>query len=255
MSRAAPWLDHYDAGVPATLAPYPDKTLVDYLAEAARDQPADPAIHFKGTTLSFAELDRLSDACASAFQALGVKQGDRVGLLLPNCPQFLIAQYGAWKIGAIVAPLNPIYTEQELEGPIRDHGIETIVVLTRFYQRIKNIQKRTPLRRVIATNIKENFPLVLQLLFTIFRERRDGDRVRVAPGDHLFAHLLLINKGHAPKRATLAPRDRAVLLMSGGTTGTPKGVLGVHSAYVMAGLQVVAWLKSALVNEKRAVFA
>src|SRR5262249_25265542 len=187
--------------------------------------------------------------------ALGVRQGDRVGLLLPNCPQFLIAQYGAWKIGAIVAPLNPIYTEQELEGPIRDHGIETIVVLTRFYQRIKNIQKRTPLRRVIAPNIKENFPLALQRLFTIFRERRDGDRVRVAPGDHLFAHLLLINKGHAPKRATLAPRDRAVLLMSGGTTGTPKGVLGVHSAYVMAGLQVVAWLKSALVNEKRAVFA
>src|SRR5262245_27047202 len=244
MSRAAPWLDHYDAGVPATLAPYPDKTLVDYLAEAARDQPADPAIHFKGTTLSFAELDRLSDACAAALQALGVKPGDRVGLLLPNCPQFLIAQYGAWKIGAIVAPLNPIYTEQELEGPIREHGIETIVVMTRFYDRIKNIQKRTALKRVVTTNIKEHFPPVLRLLFTLAREKKDGDRIRVAPGDSQLAHLLLINKGRTPRRAPLKASDSAVLLMSGGTTGTPKGVLGLHGAYVMAGLQIVAWLKA-----------
>jgi long-chain acyl-CoA synthetase len=255
MSAAAPWLAHYDPGVPATLAPYPDRSLVDYLADAARDSPNDPAVQFKGATLSFADLERLSDACASAFLALGIKRGERVALLLPNCPQFLIAQYGAWKIGAIVAPLNPIYTESELEGPLREHGIETIVTLTRFYQRIKSIQKRTPLRRVIATNIKDYFPPVLRMLFTLLRETRDGDRVKLTPGDHDFAHLLLINKGRRPAPVKLAATDPAVLLMSGGTTGTPKGVLGVHGAYVMAGLQVVAWLKSVLENERRAVFA
>jgi len=137
VSSGTPWLAHYDHGVPATLAPYPDKTLLDYLADAARTSPRDPAIQFKGTTLSFADLDRLSDAFASALLALGVARGDRVALVLPNCPQFLIAQYGAWKAGAIVSPLNPIYTEHELEAPLRDHGVETVVTLTRFYPRIK----------------------------------------------------------------------------------------------------------------------
>lgn len=255
MSSGAPWLAHYDPGVPASLEPYPRKTLVDYLADAARERPADPAVQFKGATMSFADLERLSDACASAFQALGIQRGDRVALLLPNCPQFLIAQYGAWKIGAIVAPLNPIYTEHELEGPLTDHGVETIVTLTRFYPRIKSIQRRTPLRRVIATNIKEYFPPVLRALFTLFRETRDGDRITLAPGDSDFAHLLLINRSHAPQRAPLSPDDPAVLLMSGGTTGTPKGVLGQHASYVMAGLQIVAWLKAVLDQERRPVFA
>ena len=74
------------------------------------------------------------------------REGHRVGLLLPNCPQFVIAELAAWKLGAIVAPLNPIYTEHELEAPIREHGIETIVTLTRFYERVKRLQPRTGLQ-------------------------------------------------------------------------------------------------------------
>src|SRR2546422_1656700 len=241
MSTAAPWLAHYDSDVPHTLAPYPSRTLVDFVAEFARTQPASPALLFKGARVTYGELDRLSDACASAFAALGIRRGDRVGLLLPNCPQFFIAQFGAWKIGAIVAPLNPIYTEHELEGPLRDHGIETVVTLTRFYQRVKSLQPRTRVRRVIATNIKEFFPPLLRVLFTLLREQRDGDRIRLKPGDHDFAHLLLVNRGHAPQRAALAPADPAVLLMSGGTTGTPKGVVGTHGAYVVAGQQIKSW--------------
>ena len=169
-----------------------------------------------------------------------------MGLLLPNCPQFFIAQFGAWKLGAIVAPLNPIYTEHELEGPVREHGIETIVTLSRYYQRVKNVQKRTSLHRVISTNIKEYFPPRLRLLFTWFRETRDGDRITLKPGDHDFAHLLLINRTHRPTRAPLTPTDPAVLLMSGGTTGTPKGALGTHGAYTVSGLQIKAWNASAM---------
>src|SRR5438128_2366205 len=164
-----PWLAHYDEGVPATLAPYPDRTLVDCLADHARDRPNQPALLFKGAKVTYGELDRLSDACAAAFATLGVKRGDRVALLLPNCPQFFIAEFGAWKLGAIVAPLNPVYTEHELEGPLREHGVETIVTLTRFYQRVKSVQARTGLRRVIATNIKEYFPPLLRMLFTLLR--------------------------------------------------------------------------------------
>src|SRR4051812_5614279 len=245
MGAAGPWLAHYDSGIPASLAPYPERTLVDYLADAARDRPDKPAILFKGATITYAQLEQLSDACGSAFASLGVRRGDRVALLLPNCPQFLIAQFGAWKIGAIVSPLNPIYTEHELEGPLREHGIETIVTMTRFYEHVKRVQPRTPIRRVIATNIKEYFPPVLRLLFTIAREKRDGDRITMRPGDHDFAHLLLINKGHKPPKTTISAADPAVLLMSGGTTGTPKGVLGRHGSYVMAGLQIKKWNESA----------
>jgi long-chain acyl-CoA synthetase len=165
---------------------------------------------------------------------------------LPNCPQFFIAEFGAWKIGAIVAPLNPIYTEHELEGPLREHGIETIVTLTRFYERVKRVQPRTPLKRVIATNIKTHFPALLRMLFTLAREKRDGDRVTLAPGDDDLSHLLLVNRGHSRPAVTVAPQDPAVLLMSGGTTGTPKGVLGRHAAYVIAGLQIKTWNAAAL---------
>ena len=243
-TRTAPWIAHYDPGVPATLFPYPHRTIVDYVAGHARERASAPAVLFKGATLTYGGLHALSDALASAFIALGIARGDRVGLVLPNCPQFLIAELAAWKLGAIVAPLNPTYTEQELETPIRDHGIETIVTLTRFYGRVKAVQRRTGIKRVIATNIKEYFPALLRLLFTIAREKREGDRVAIAPGDHDFNHLLVVNKGRQPPPGAPMPEDAAVLLMSGGTTGTPKGALGTHGGYVQAGLQIQAWVAS-----------
>jgi len=246
MPGSAPWLAHYDPGVPPTLGPYPNRTLLDYLDDQVRQRPTAPALLFKGATVSYAELDRLSDAFAAALLGLGVKRGDRVALLLPNCPQFLIAEFGAWKIGAIVAPLNPIYTEHELEGPLRDNGVETIVTMTRFYDRVKRVQPKTPVRRVIATNIKEYFPPLLRVLFTLFREKKDGDRVTLAPGDLSLSSLLGRHAGQRPARAPLTGEDPAVLLMSGGTTGTPKGVLGKHNAYSITGLQVQAWIRSVI---------
>jgi len=232
MTASAPWLAHYDEGVPATLAPYPSRTLVDYLADAARDRPRQAALLFKGAALTYSELDRLSDGCAAAFRSLGVQRGDRIALLLPNCPQFLIAEFAAWKIGAIVAPLNPLYTEQELEGPLRENGIETIVTLTRFYDRVKRVRPRTPLTRVIATNIKEYFPPLLGLLFTLAREKRAGDRVKLEPGDHDLSRLLIEHRTVPVERTRVTADDDAVLLMSGGTTGTPKGALGKHGVGV-----------------------
>src|SRR5499427_2125279 len=141
----APWLAHYDSDVAPTLAPYPDHTLLDALAEFARTQPERPVMLFKGARMTYGELERLSDACAAAFAALGVARGDRVGLLLPNCPQFVIAEFAAWKLGAIVAPLNPIYTEHEIEAAVTDSGVSTMVTLSRFYQRVKRVQPKTGL--------------------------------------------------------------------------------------------------------------
>jgi long-chain acyl-CoA synthetase len=242
----APWLAHYDRGVPATLAPYPNRTILDYVADLASTRPRAAALLFKGATMSWATLERESSAFAAALETLGVRRGDRIGLLLPNCPQFFVAELGAWKVGAIVCPLNPIYTEHELEGPLRDHDIRTVVTLTRFYERVQRIRSKTPVERVIVTNIKDYFPRLLSVLFTIAREKKEGDRVTITGGDHRYRDLLRSHRGRAPAPVALTPEDPAVLLMSGGTTGTPKGVLGKHAAYVLTGLQILAWTKSVL---------
>jgi long-chain acyl-CoA synthetase len=241
-----PWLEHYDHGVPASLDVYPDRTILDSVSDMAARLPDHPAVLFKGRTISYGALERLSDACAAALQALGVVPGDRVALVLPNCPQFLIVEIAAWKLGAILAPLNPLYTEAELETALGESGATIAVVLTRYYGRIKRVQPKTALRQIIATNIKDYFPPLLRILFTVFREARDGDRVSIADGDHRLGVLLRRNVRAKPNRARLTPQDPAILLMSGGTTGTPKAALGAHSAYNVTGRQVTAWIGSVL---------
>ena len=242
--EAAPWLEHYDQGVPASVGPYPERTLLDDLADAVAQRPDAPALLFKGRTVSHGELDRRSDAFAAALAGLGVARGDRVALLLPNCPQFLICELGAWKAGAVVHPLNPIYTEQELQGALARTGAETIVVLTPFYGRVKAVQPRTAVRRVVATNVKEYLPPLLRVLFTLAKERKDGHRVRIADGD-LWLGDLLERHRDAPRPAVpVRADDPAAILMSGGTTGTPKGVVGLHRHYTITGRQLGTWLQA-----------
>jgi long-chain acyl-CoA synthetase len=239
----APWTRHYDPEVPPSLAPYPAKTLVDFLRESAAAEPAAPAILFKGTRISHADLDQLSDRFAAWLREAGVDKGDRVALLLPNCPQFLIAELGAWKAGATVLPLNPLYTGSELREPLKEAGIEVIVTLTPFYKRVKDIQRDTSIRRVIATSIKEYLPTVLRALFTLFKEKKGGHRIDLEPGDAWFQDCLKARPA-AGRDASRAPRpdDPAIMLMSGGTTGVPKAVVGPHRCLVAAGLQLSKWL-------------
>jgi long-chain acyl-CoA synthetase len=240
-----PWLANYDPGVPHSLAPYPEKTLLDYLTALAREHGDRPALLFKGATMTYGALEAQSDAFAAALADLGVKHGDRVALLLPNCPQFFVAEFGAWKTGAIVVPLNPIYAERELEATLANTGATLVVALTPFYQRIRNIQARTQVRRLIATSIKEYLPPLLRLLFTIFKEKKDGHRITMAGGDVWFQTLLTGHRGAGRPPVDVRPDDKAVILSSGGTTGTPKGVVGLHRHYVAAGLQLYEWTKGA----------
>ncbi len=241
MTSERPWLRSYDPGVPVTLQPYPGATLLDFVARTALERPDHPAVIFKGSRLSYGRLARLSDAFAAALAAQGVARGDRVALLLPNCPQFLIAELGAWKAGATVVPLNPIYNDDELTGPLVETRAETIVTLTPFYERVKRVQPRTGLKRVIATNIKEHLPSLLRLLFTLFKERKEGHRVRLRDGDRMLPELLACHAGTPPPAEPAGPDDIALILMSGGTTGTPKGVMAPHRGLVMTGLQLHAW--------------
>jgi long-chain acyl-CoA synthetase len=234
------WTRHYDSGVPTTLVPYPNKTLVDYLREHATSNPDAVAIVFQGARISRGTLDRLSDRFASALVRYGVRAGDRIALVLPNSPQFLVAEIGAWKAGATVLPLNPLYTGTELVEPLRSAGVRIVVTLTPFYRRLKEIQPQTAITQIIATNIKEYFPPVLRMLFTLAKEKKDGHRIALEPGDVWLQDALKTPPTQLPPPSA---DDPAIMLMSGGTTGTPKAVVGLHRSLVAAGNQLSVWLQ------------
>ncbi|HEY0370519.1 MAG TPA: AMP-binding protein [Thermoanaerobaculia bacterium] len=246
----APWLQHYDEGVPRVIGTYPDKTLVDFVMQHALQRPSTPALIFKGRPFSWRDLDAQSDALAGALQREGVKAGDRVALLLPNCPQFVVAEVAIWKLGAIVTPENPIYTDEELIDSLRETTPRVAIVLTPFYAQIKRIQPRTSLTRVIVTSIKEYLPPLQRALFTLLREKKDGHRIALHPADLRYRVLL----SGAPARYTPPkPGDPALIIMSGGTTGTAKGVLSDHHSLVIAGTQIGAWLDAALQGPRASV--
>jgi long-chain acyl-CoA synthetase len=240
MANTRSWTALYDPHVPRSLSPYPDATLVDYLARHANASPDAHAVLFKGTSVTYRQLHDLSSRFASALRSFGVRPGDRVALVLPNCPQFLIAELGAWKAGAVVMPLNPLYTGEELEEPLRSAGTRVVVSLSPFYRKVSALRKQTSVQRIIVTNIKEYLPAALRMLFTVFKERKGGHRVRLAEGDVWFADCL---RGADFGAAVCRPDDEAIMLLSGGTTGTPKAVVGRHRHLVAAGLQLDAWLR------------
>jgi long-chain acyl-CoA synthetase len=238
---AAPWTRHYDPEVPPSLEPYPAKTLVDYVRDNARAAPDAPAMFFKGATLSNGALDLLSDGFAAALTRAGIRAGDRVALVLPNCPQFVIAEVGAWKAGATVLPLNPLYTAGELRDPLVNADIRVVVALTPFYTRLKEVQRDTRVKQIIATSIKEYLPPIVRVLFTIFKEKKSGHRIQLQPGDLWFQECVK-QTGGAALGTGPSPDDPAIMLMSGGTTGMPKAVVGLHRCLVAAGVQLSTWL-------------
>ena len=234
-----PWLKQYDEGVPHTLRPYPEATLLDKVSDTARERPDHPALLFKGARISYAELERLSDAFAAALVAEGVQKGDPVAILLVNCPQFIIAQLGVWKAGAIAALINPLYTGSELEHMLAECGARTAVVFSRSYDKVREC--RGTVRRIITANIKLFLPPHLRLLFTLFREGKEGHRAGLQPGDVRMRDLLRQFAGSARPAVAVHPDDPALLLFTGGTTGTPKAALATHGGLLAAGMQLRSW--------------
>jgi len=242
----AAWRRNYDEGVPRSLAPYPDLTLIDYLRQNAAAAPDHKALLFKGARITYEEVEKSSDRFAAALVQMGVKRQDRVALALPNCPQFIIGEFGIWKAGAIACPLNPTYTDRELEDALNASGAEIAIVLNRLYERFRALQSRTSLKRLIATGIKDYLPVRTRIAYTFAREKKDGERITLREGDARFKQLIRRGAFAAHPLESVKPEDPAVILMSGGTTGTPKGVVGSHKGMVTAGLQLQAWLKSAM---------
>jgi long-chain acyl-CoA synthetase len=239
------WLKNYDAGVPESLEPYPQKTLIDFVDEATKEHPDYPMVFFKKRKMSYAEITRLSDEFAAALVAMGVKKGDRVALLMPNIPQAIICRWGAWKAGAVLVHMNPMYSESELEHAFKDCLAETVVVMTLYYKAIKNIQPRTCIKNIIVTSVKEYLPPIMKVLFTLAMEKKEGHYVEIDKADMWLQDLMKKYAGSKRPDVKVLPSDWALILFSGGTTGTPKGVIGTHHSQTMTGMQFDAYFKAA----------
>lgn len=236
-----PWLNKYERHVPATIS-YPAKTLPELLAEMARRFPGRTATIFFKARLTYLQLNELVNRCAAGLQRMGVRKGDRVAIIIPNAPQFVVAYYGILRAGGIVVPCNPLYVARELQRQIKDSGARAIFTLSKFYPTVKEAQPGTPVEQILVTNIKEYFPPLLRLLFTWFKEAKEGHRVDISrdPAARWLQYFLATAPA-TPKSADVGLDDTAVLLYTGGTTGTPKGAELSHRNIMVNAVQTGTW--------------
>ncbi|MFN2241799.1 MAG: long-chain-fatty-acid--CoA ligase [Anaerolineae bacterium] len=242
------WLSSYDEGVSATMD-YPEVRLDQLLADSAAKHPDRKAIVFGGrvgsrvmdAAMTYRDLDTAVNRFASSLQRIGVTQGDRVAIIMPNCPQFVIAFYGTLRAGAIAVPCNFLYSASELEHHLGYAGAQVACVLSPYYEKVHSIREGAGLRHVIVANIKEHFPSLLRLLFTLAKEKQGGHRVELAaPEDSWFA-TLIAGPTPAPTSTDVGPYDTACLLYTGGTTGVPKSAQLIHRNLVSNAVAGLAW--------------
>jgi len=237
-----PWLAHYDKGVPHTIE-YPHAPLFHFLEEAARRYPDRACTIFKGAVVSYREMNEQSNAMAAALVAMGVKKGDRVGIFMPNLPQFVVAFFGILKAGGVVVAVNPTYPVEEVLTPVNDAGIEVMFTLSRFYGKLKEVRAKSGLKKIIVSNIKEALPPVLKILFTLAKEKKEGDRIDALEGGDVWMQDLLKKHANSPKpNVDVQPDDTALFQYSGGTTGVPKGAVAMHRNVVANTLQIKLWM-------------
>src|SRR5512138_556922 len=212
-----PWLAHYDKGVPPTIQ-YPQAPLFHLLEEAAKKYPDRACTIFKGAVISYKEMNALTDHVAAALVEMGVKRGDRIGIFMPNVPQFIIAFFGILKAGGVVAAVNPTYPPDEVITPVDDANIEIMFTLTRFYKVLQAVRERSKLKRIIVSNIKEALPPMMGILFTLLKEKKEGHYLDgLDEGDVWMKDLLKKHENSPRPNVNVSPDDVALFQYSGGT--------------------------------------
>ena len=238
------WLKRYDEGVPHQIE-YPPLPLFRLLDEAAKNYPDSACTIFKGATITYPEMNELTDKLAAGLHGLGVKKGDRVGIFIPNTPQFVMAYFAVLKVGGVVVAINPLYTAREIEHQVNDAGIELMLVMSNFYNLIKQVQPKSKINRVVVTNIKEALPSVLSFLFTLTKEKKAGFRVQLRDDDIWLQDLLAKYKPEDRPNVEVSADDNALFQYSGGTTGISKGAIAMHRNLVANALQIRSWMPGA----------
>jgi long-chain acyl-CoA synthetase len=248
-----PWTKHYDADVLPSLEPYPNIPLHQFLRDSAKKAPDSialitpaklPLLGYQSQKVTFAELDRLSDALAAGLVDMGLEKGDRVAIILPNSAAMAISYFAVLKAGGTVAATNPTYPAAKMQFQINDCDAAIVITLSLFYKQFKSIQTGTKVKTVIVTNIKEYLPPLAKVLFGVTKEKKDGHFVEsLSPGDFWLQDVLT---KYAGKTATVDVQrsDIALFQYTGGTTGISKGAMLSHGAMVANMLQIQAWSNS-----------
>jgi long-chain acyl-CoA synthetase len=249
-----PWHDYYDKGIPTSLS-YPEVPIFHFLDESTKQYPDKACTIFKGAEITYSEMSLITDRLAAALVDLGVKKGDRVGVLIPNTPQFVMAFFGVLKAGGIVVATNPQYTGREITHQANDSGMEIMILMSNYYELVKSVQADTKINKLVVTNIKETLPPLLSVLFTLAKEKKGGFRVALRDGDIWLPELLKKYVDASRPALDIGSEDTAIFQYSGGTTGIPKAAIGLHRNLVANTIQMLHWITVAEMGKEVVMMA
>ncbi|MFC5407243.1 long-chain-fatty-acid--CoA ligase [Cohnella soli] len=242
-SEARPWLDRYPLQIPHA-CDYPKTNVAGLLLDAARDYPDHEAIDFLGRHYTYKALLRECRRFANAMRSHpDFAKGDRLAIMLPNCPQAVIAYFGGLMAGAVIVQTNPIYTERELHTQLADCGATTLVTLDLLLPRVLKAREGTALGRIVVTTLSDGLPFPKNKLYPIKRRREYPD-LKVdyrAAGVERWSRLIRKGKSVPICEEADASQDTAMLQYTGGTTGKPKGVMLTHGNLLANTEQIAAW--------------
>jgi acyl-CoA synthetase (AMP-forming)/AMP-acid ligase II len=214
-----------------------DRPTSEYIRQWATIRPEGIAIRYYGLDITYGNLDRMIDRAAWGLIDLGVKKGDRVAVHMQNCPQFVIAYFGAQRVGCVVVPVNPMFKQTELEHELNDAAAETLIGLDFLYSDVEAVRNKTPLKHVILSSLadfapgKPDLPLPPETLAD----------PRTFPDTHSFRELLAVTKDEPVCQVTDLKEDLAILQYTGGTTGIPKGAMTSHYSLACASMGAAYW--------------
>jgi long-chain acyl-CoA synthetase len=226
-----PWHRHYDYNVPTTIR-YPRLPIHELIQIPANAYPDKAALNFFGTEMTFWELRQLVLRMANALGALGIKKGDRVGIHLPNCPQYPIAYYAALSLGAVIVNINPMYTPDELKLIAQSTGLTTLITFDMVLPNIRALAKAVSIPRVIVTKVTD---------FIKGLGVSTAASLELEKGWYHFSALLEGSTSAKFPRVQVTPEDPALIQFTGGTTGIPKGAVLTHANVVAATFQCALW--------------
>ncbi|MEE4173993.1 MAG: AMP-binding protein [Xanthomonadales bacterium] len=238
-----PWLKHYMDGVPAEIDLDQYHSVVDILAQSCDDYRERPAFQNFGATLTFGDLDRLSRNFAATLQARGLKQGDRIALMMPNILQYPVALFGALRAGLVVVNTNPMYTQRELRHQLVDSGARAIVIVDNFAHVLESVKDEVPVEFIFTTGVGDmiGFPKGTLINFMLKYVRKAIPAYNL-PTAERFTDAVDAGEKHPLTPVTLGFDDIAFLQYTGGTTGVAKGAMLTHRNMVANMLQAKAWL-------------
>jgi len=241
------WLRQYPEGVPAEIEVDRHPSLVALLEEAFRQHRRLPMTRFMGRTHRYADIDDLSRAFAAWLQGEGLERGDRVAVMMPNVPQYVVAVAAILRAGLVLVNVNPLYTPRELEHQLKDSGAKAIVILENFAHVLQQVAGSVPTRKVVLAAMGDllGFPKGL-IVNTVVRRVKKLVPAFSLPGTVRFNDALAIGRQRVFTAAAVGPDDIAVLQYTGGTTGISKGAVLLHRNLVANVLQSDAWYDPAL---------